>query len=82
MTTIQLPLDEETLERARAAVSMQDNTLEGMITDMIETLAAQKPNPILGIFREDAALLDEITEDAYRTRERDPLRLADEEMPD
>lgn len=40
------------------------------------TVATASPDPILGAWREDADLLDEIVEHAMRVREERPWRLA------
>jgi len=82
VTIIQLPLDQNTIDRARHAASTRDKTLEDLITEWVEQLAMPKSNPIVGLFRDDADLIDEITEDIMKDRENKPLRLTDEKMPD
>jgi hypothetical protein len=80
MTTLQVPIEESTLRRARVAAIKLDETLENMIVNMVEELAQSERtcDPVFGLFDEDADLIDAIVDDAYLTRQN-PMRLADAE---
>jgi hypothetical protein len=76
MKTIQLHLDPETAARARKLAAARNCTLDEIIKAGIELIeqAASSPDLVLGSFRDEAELLDEIVADAMSARQR-PLRL-------
>ena len=76
MTTIQLPLDEETLNRARLAASRQKGNLEAMIVSVVVKLAESQEadDPFNGLFSDEPELVDQVISVAYDARERDNLR--------
>lgn len=75
--TVKLELSESTMERALRLAAARNETLEQLITDLVE----EKPLPqassdrVIGMFAEDADLLDEIVEEAMRDREARRPRL-------
>ena len=82
MTTIELQLDEHTLELARRAAESRHSTLEALIQEIVRLLAASEPaeDPIVGMFAQEPELLDHVIESAMRAREHDPLRLPGEQV--
>lgn len=76
-TTIELTLDQQTLEQAQKVAHQRQATLESLLIELIEHLArlSDRRNPILGMFADDADLLDQIIESVMTSRETDPLRL-------
>ena len=77
MTTIELQLDEKTLELARRVAKLRHSTLETVVKEIIERLAVVETadDSILGMFAQEPELVDRVTESAMTARERDPLRL-------
>jgi hypothetical protein len=83
METIELKLDEQTLRRARRLAASRGVSLEDLVGELLSHAATASPNdgsaevedPLWGMFRADADLLDRIVEDAMQARELDPLRL-------
>ncbi len=77
METIELELDEQTIERARHIAALRHSTLEELIRDVIELLTAAEgsPDPLLGMFAQEAALIDQVLDQAMTARETDPLRV-------
>jgi len=81
MTTIELQLDEHTLELARRAAEARHLTLEALMQEIVRLLAnSETEDPIVGMFAEEPELLDQVLESATSARERDPLRLPDEQV--
>jgi hypothetical protein len=76
MTTIELQLDEKTLELARRVAELRHSTLEAIIREIIERLAfaAIQDDPVVGMFAQEPELMDQATESAMTARERDLLR--------
>jgi hypothetical protein len=76
MTTIELQLDEQTLERARRVAMLRRSTLEALIKDIIDLLAMAErtDDPILGMFAQEPELIDQVLESAMTARETHPLR--------
>ena len=76
METIELELDHETLERARHIAALRHSTVEALIKDIIDLLAVAKasPDPLLGMFAQETALIDQVVEQAMTARKTDPLR--------
>jgi len=79
MTTIRLPIDPTVLDRARKVASERHATLESLIAGWVEKLArTTSDDPFLGMFHDDAELIDEIVADAHRSREQHPIRVTDD----
>lgn len=76
METIQVELDEQTLERAKQIAMLRHSTLEALIKDIIDLLAVAEgtTDPLLGMFAHEAELIDQVVTQAMTARERDPLR--------
>ena len=76
METIELEMDEETLERARRIAALRNSTIEALIRDLIDMLvvAEASPDPLLGMFAQEPALIDQVVDQAMTARETDPLR--------
>ena len=76
METIELELDEQTLERARHIAALCHSTVEALIKDIIDLLVVGdgSPDPLLGMFAQEAALIDQVVDQAMTARETDPLR--------
>lgn len=77
MERIELELDKETLERARHIAALRQSTVESLISDIIDLLAMAEgsPDPLLGMFAQEAALIDQVVDQAMTARETDPLRV-------
>ena len=76
METIELQLDEQTLERARHLAESLHCTLEELIKKIIEqqgVIVAGK-DPFLGMFSNEPELVDQVIESAMKAREEHPLR--------
>jgi hypothetical protein len=84
METIELKLEEETLERARHVAASRGVSLEELVRELLSRVAESAPNggpregedPLWGLFRDDAPLLDQIVAEAMKARARDPLDLS------
>jgi hypothetical protein len=76
MKTIQLQLDEQTLERAWQIAKIRHRTLEELIQEIIGQLAeAEAANdPFLGMFAHEPEWVDQIVESVMKAREDHPLR--------
>jgi antitoxin component of RelBE/YafQ-DinJ toxin-antitoxin module len=72
METVQLRLDERTLQRARDIARQRGYSLDELLVQLLQQLEA--PDPLLGLFADEPELLDQITEAAMTSRERDALR--------
>jgi len=79
MTTIELQLDKQTLERAQRVATLRRSTLEALIKEIIDLLAGAEGtgDPIVGMFAQEPELMDQVLDSAMRARETDPLRLSD-----
>lgn len=77
METIQVELDEQTLERAKQVAALRHSTVEALIKDIIDLLAAadRTPDPLLGMFAQESELIDQVVAQALTAREMDPLRI-------
>jgi hypothetical protein len=75
MKRVEIDLEEETYEAARKMAEERHRSFEEMLADLI-ALHVQDPsrNAIIGLFASEAALVDQVCEDAMVSRERDPLR--------
>jgi hypothetical protein len=76
MKTIQLQLDEQTLERAQRIAKIRHRTLEQLIQEIISQLseAEAASDPFLGMFAHESELVDQVTASAMKAREEHPLR--------
>jgi hypothetical protein len=74
METIELELDPETLERARHIAALRHSTVETLLKDIIDLLAEGSPDPLLGMFAQETALIDQVVDQAMTARVTDPLR--------
>lgn len=79
MTTIELQLDKQTLERAQRVATLRRSTLEALIKEIIDLLAGAEGtgDPIVGMFAQEPELMDQVLDSAMRARETDSLRLSD-----
>jgi len=79
MTTIELQLDEQTLERARRVAMLRRSTLEALIKEIIDLLAVAEGtgDPIVGMFAQEPELIDQVLDSAMKAREKHPLRSSD-----
>ena len=79
METIELKLDEQTLERARQLAAARHVTLEELLKEALVRLnpPTAREDSVLGMFADEPELLDEIVEEAMQARERDSFRLND-----
>lgn len=77
VTTIEIELDEQILERARGMAMLRHSTLEAFIREIIQLLAQTEAtdDPILGMFAQEPELIDQIVEATMTAREVHPLRL-------
>jgi hypothetical protein len=77
METIELDLDQETLERAREIAALRHSTLEALIKEIIVLLIDAKGSgdPLLGMFADEPSLVDQVLDQAMTARETDALRV-------
>ena len=78
MKTIEIQLDEQTFERAQRLAKNWRHTLESLIAEIIQHLAALGPiaDPLLRMFAVESEVIDQIIEPALMAREAHLLRLA------
>ena len=78
MKTVEVQLDEQTFERAQQLAETRHHTLESLIAEIVQHLAAigPKADPVLGMFTDEPEVMDQVIESAMRAREAHPLRLA------
>jgi hypothetical protein len=78
MKTIEIQLDEQTFERAQRLAEIRRHTLESLIAEIVQHLAAigTKIDPLLDMFADEPEMIDQIIESAMVAREAHPLRLA------
>lgn len=76
METIQLQLDEQTLERIRRLSRLRRCTLEELLKEAIEQMRVIEPtnDRVLGMFADEPELMDQVIESTMLTRENHPLR--------
>ncbi len=74
--TIELHLEKRILDRARRLAQARDCRIEDVFADAIERIPTVKApaDPVLGMFRDEPELIDEVTRSAMEARERHPLR--------
>jgi hypothetical protein len=77
--TVELQLDEQTLEHARELAAARHVSVEELLKEALSRLSAPlaEDDPITGMFADEPELLDRIVEEAMQARERDPFRLSD-----
>jgi predicted transcriptional regulator len=79
--TIQIQLDQETIERVRQLAQERQTTPEEVIRDLVQQAEAKQSvrttasseavdDPLWGSFADDAEILDQIVEEAMQARER------------
>ena len=80
MEKVEIFLDTPTRERAQRLARARGYTLEELLKQIIEQLdtGAATPDPVLGVFADDPALIDRVTDDAMCSREAHVLRHAGE----
>lgn len=76
METIQLQLDEQTLEHARRLSRLRRRTLEELLKETIEQMRVTEPtnDRVLGMFADEPELMDQVIESVMTARENHPLR--------
>jgi len=77
MSRVQLELDDDTLVRAQQLARRRGMTVEQLFAEWVEQVSrpTERPSdPVLGLFRDEPDLVDQVTEDAMRSREEQPLR--------
>ncbi len=79
METIELQLDEQTLEQARKLAAARQVSVEELLKEALGRLSVPPApdDPITGMFADEPELLDQIDEEAMLARERVPFRLSD-----
>jgi hypothetical protein len=76
--TIELQLDEQTLEQARKLAAARRVSVEELLKEALGRLGVPPADdPITGMFADEPELLDQIVEEAMQARERVPFRLSD-----
>jgi len=72
MATIQIQIDDATLERVRKLAETRGRSVEELVQETVAELGRDEivPNPLWGALADDADVLDEIVEEAMRERER------------
>lgn len=77
MRTIEIALDDETLDRARRLAEVRSCTLEDLVVDLIRSLgrAASPEDPLLGLLSSEPDVADQMTDAALSAREQQPFRL-------
>lgn len=80
METIQLQLDDKTLERARRLAQLRRRSLEELLKETLEQMMVAEPtdDQVLGMFADDPELVDQVIESAMVAREKHALRQAGE----
>jgi hypothetical protein len=78
--TMQLQLTDRTYRALRQAAARSQKTEDQVLLDALQDYLAKTAvaNPLLGLFADDPALLDAVTEAALLDREQSQLRLEDE----
>jgi hypothetical protein len=70
MKTIELQLDEQTIEHAKRLAALRNSTLEELISEIIRRMKASEDvrDPLWGAFADDADILDEIVKEVMTAR--------------
>ena len=72
--TVQLALDAQTFENVEQLAAVRNYTVEEYLQELVSQLG--KPSGrLLGLFRDEPELLDQIVEEAMIARQTHPLRL-------
>ena len=76
MKTIEIELDEQTIERAQRLAAARGGSLHTLIKDLLEQAheSGTARQSAIGMFASEPELMDEVVESAMRAREERPLR--------
>jgi hypothetical protein len=77
VSTIELQLDDDTLERARRLASARNCSVEQLLGGLLRRLEEgprQEGDPLLGMLSNEPDLMDKVLESILEARERHPLR--------
>ena len=77
MSRAHVEIDDQTLARAESLARQRGVTVEQLLAKLIEQ-ASKLPgggHQVLGLFADEPNLMDQVAEDALRSREEQPLRL-------
>ena len=79
MQTVELELDDRTLELAERAARARQCTVGQLFRDLLEKLPSSRPlaDPWLGMLADEPELADSVLEAAMTARETQPLRQPD-----
>ncbi len=79
MDTTTVELDLQTMTRARRLAQLRGVSVATLVREVITSLDAVEPtaDPVLGMFRDEPALLDEVVDGAMTGRERGVWRTTD-----
>jgi hypothetical protein len=78
MSRLQLDLDDEMLSRAERLAAQRGITIEQLLLELLEQAISPPPishDSVLGLFSDEPDLMDQVTDDALRSREKWPMRL-------
>ncbi|MGD9645265.1 MAG: hypothetical protein AB7U73_06100 [Pirellulales bacterium] len=81
MASGDLHLDEHTFNRVRQLAAEQNISVEQLLSEAVEQYALQREpsetplDSMIGLFADVPDLMDQIVQQAYDNRERDPWRL-------
>ena len=77
MITIELHLDDQTLEQVRDIAARRRATVEALIESLVQRLVGAEAgaDPLLGMFGQEPDLMDAVVASAMKARQTDPLRL-------
>lgn len=77
MDTVIVELNAQTSERARRLARARGTTITALVESLITQLdrREQEPDPLIGLFADEPALLDQVLAQAMETRETVPLRI-------
>ncbi len=78
MHTIELALDDETMERVQRAAVERQCSVEQLLKEMIDRMGPRESfdDPLLGMMADDPELVDDIVRSAMEAREKATLREA------
>jgi hypothetical protein len=80
MKTIEIQLDNQTIEHALQIAKNHNSSLEDLIKEIIKNIEffEIKKSAIMGMFSDEPELVDQIVESAMTAREKQSLRQANE----
>lgn len=80
MKTIEIQLDNQTIEHALQIAKNRNSSLEDLIKEIIKNIEffESKKSIIMGMFSDEPELVDQIVESAMAAREKQSLRQANE----